>query len=241
MGGGVIIKPVLDAIGVADVAAINLLSGCTVIGMTSWSVGKSIIKKESVIDLRISTPLAIGAAAGGIVGKDLFRMVAAYFADPNTAGGVQACLLMAATIATLIYTIRKDQIRSWHIQSMIACFCIGAGLGILGSFLGIGGGPFNMAVLYLFFSMGTKVASQNSLYVILISQVTALLRTLMSGEVPSVVPMLLLGMILCGVLGSEAGSRVNKRLTEKKATALFEGAMLLVIMICVFNMNKFFR
>ena len=34
------------------------------------------------------------------------------------------------------------------------------------------GGPFNMAVLFYFFSMGTKTAAQNSLYVILISQLT---------------------------------------------------------------------
>ena len=43
MGGGVIIKPVLDATGVMEVAAINFLSGCTVIGMTCWSVGKSMV------------------------------------------------------------------------------------------------------------------------------------------------------------------------------------------------------
>ena len=30
---------------------------------------------------------------------------------------------------------------------------------MLGTFLGIGGGPFNMAVLYFFFSMSTKVAA----------------------------------------------------------------------------------
>lgn len=239
MGGGVIIKPVLDALGVADVAAINLLSGCTVIGMSSWSVGKSVLRRESAIDLRLSTPLAIGAAVGGIIGKDLFRVVAGCFADPNTAGGVQACLLLVATFATLVYTVRKDRIRSWQTQSRLACCAIGAALGILGAFLGIGGGPFNMAVLYLFFSMSTKTAAQNSLYIILISQITALLRTLLSGAVPIVSLMLLGGMILCGVLGSEIGNRVNRRLTERKATVLFEGAMVLVMMICMYNMNKY--
>ena len=34
IGGGIIIKPVLDATGVADVATINFLSGCTVLAMT---------------------------------------------------------------------------------------------------------------------------------------------------------------------------------------------------------------
>ena len=65
MGGGVIIKPALDALGIMQVTEINFLSGCTVLGMTCWSVGKSLVQHESQIDLSISTPLAIGAAVGG--------------------------------------------------------------------------------------------------------------------------------------------------------------------------------
>ena len=34
IGGGVIIKPVLDAFGVLDVSAISFLSGCTVLAMS---------------------------------------------------------------------------------------------------------------------------------------------------------------------------------------------------------------
>lgn len=41
IGGGIIIKPVLDATGVADVATINFLSGCTVLSMTLYSVLKA--------------------------------------------------------------------------------------------------------------------------------------------------------------------------------------------------------
>ena len=37
IGGGVIIKPVLDSFGVLDVTAISFLSGCTVLSMTTYS------------------------------------------------------------------------------------------------------------------------------------------------------------------------------------------------------------
>ena len=37
IGGGILIKPVLDATGVADVATINFLAGCTVLSMTLYS------------------------------------------------------------------------------------------------------------------------------------------------------------------------------------------------------------
>ncbi len=42
IGGGVIIKPVLDAFGVLSVSAISFLSGCTVLAMTCYSVGKGL-------------------------------------------------------------------------------------------------------------------------------------------------------------------------------------------------------
>lgn len=41
IGGGVIIKPVLDSFGVLDVTAISFLSGCTVLSMTTYSVLKT--------------------------------------------------------------------------------------------------------------------------------------------------------------------------------------------------------
>ena len=37
IGGGVIIKPVLDAFGIMSVSAISFLSGCTVLSMTTYS------------------------------------------------------------------------------------------------------------------------------------------------------------------------------------------------------------
>ena len=240
MGGGVIIKPVLDAMGIMSVSAINFISGCTVIAMSCWSVGSSLARKESCIDWGVSTPLAIGAAAGGILGKTLFSAVAGLFADANAAGGVQAALLFFATLATLIYTIRKDRIPSRHVENKAACALIGLGLGMLGAFLGIGGGPFNMAVLFYFFSMGTKTAAQNSLYVILISQLTGLASVFLSGSMPAVGLPLLLGMPLFGILGSEIGGRLNKKLSESRTTRLFEGAMVLVMLICVYNFRKFF-
>lgn len=239
MGGGVIIKPVLDATGVMAVASINFLSGCTVIGMTCWSVGKSMVKHDSQIDLALSTPLAIGAAAGGLLGKQLFSIVAGLFADADAAGGVQAGLLLAATFATLLYTIYRNRLRMLRVRSRPACVLIGLGLGALGTFLGIGGGPFNMAVLYFFFSMPTKTAAQNSLYVILISQSVGILATALSGGIPPLSGWLLAGMVLCGVAGGEVGGRINKRLSEQCATRLFEAAMVLVMGISCYNLYAF--
>jgi len=93
-----------------------------------------------------------------------------------------------------------------------------------------------MAVLFFFFSMPTKTAALNSLYVILISQLTGLLQTVFSGAVPQVEFGILLGMVGCGILGSELGSVLNKRLHESAVTRLLTMAMVLVMGISVYNM-----
>ena len=71
MGGGIIIKPVLDAAGQMSVAAVTFLSGVTVIMMTVWTLGKTIQRRESVLDIRNTTRLAVSAAAGGLFGMVL--------------------------------------------------------------------------------------------------------------------------------------------------------------------------
>lgn len=239
MGGGVIIKPTMDALGILPVSTISFLSGCTVIGMTSYSVARSFQKKESIIDLTTSTPLAIGSALGGILGKQLFLYTETLFETPDTAGGVQAILLFFATGATLIYTIRKDKLSSKKLHSIVPCVIVGFLLGTFSSYLGIGGGPFNVAVFCYFFSMTTKAAAQNSLYVILFSQFTATAETVICGKVPDFSIVLLILMILCGILGSIAGRTLNKKLSEKAATYLLEGMMVLIMGISVFNGVQF--
>ena len=134
IGGGVIIKPALDAVGVLDVATISFLSGCTVLTMSCYSVYKAKRSGESLIDMKIGTPLAIGAAVGGVVGKWMFQMVSSMFADKNMVGAVQAACLLVITLGTLIYTIYKDKIHTKHLVNFVVCLLVGLVLGIMSSF-----------------------------------------------------------------------------------------------------------
>ena len=97
IGGGVIIKPVLDLLQVDSVATISFLSSCTVLAMSCYSVLKNLSNSDNRIDLRITTPLAVGAAAGGLVGKQLYSSIAAMYSDPDTVGAWQAASLAVVT------------------------------------------------------------------------------------------------------------------------------------------------
>lgn len=235
IGGGVIIKPTLDLFGWASVSTISFLSGCTVLSMSCYSVGKSLLAHEKAVNMRTGTPLAIGAAVGGVVGKQLFSAVKAASSDPNMVGGVQALCLALITLGTLIYTIYKAKIKTKRVESALVCVVIGFFLGIMSSFLGIGGGPINLVVLFYFFSMDTKTAAANSLYIILFSQITNLLTTIVTREVPPFEIHTIVLMVLGGIFGGVVGRIVNKRLDSKAVDKLFMGLMAVIIGISLYN------
>lgn len=239
IGGGVIIKPVLDSFGVLDVTTISFLSGCTVLSMTTYSVVKNKISGESHVSKKIGLPLAIGAAAGGLIGKWLFSFVKSLSDNPNKVGAVQALCLTIVTVGTLVYTIYKEKIKTCHVDNAAVCILIGVFLGIMSSFLGIGGGPINLVVLFFFFSMSTKIAAENSLYIIFFSQIASLISTIVSGSVPEFEIGVLILMAAGGIAGGICGRSVNKKINEKTVDKLFIGLMVVMIAINIYNIYKF--
>lgn len=235
IGGGVMIKPVLDMLQMGAPATINFLSGCTVLSMSLYSVSKALRAGDSKVEISTGTPLAVGAALGGIAGKELFSAVKAFFNGSPMVGGVQAVVLGIITLGTFQYTIKKAQIRTHKTNNKLACVAIGLLLGIMSSFLGIGGGPVNLVVLSFCFSMDTKTAAANSLYIILFSQIASLLATVVTGSVPEFrVPALVL-MVAGGIGGGIVGRSLNKKMDNRAVDKLFIGLMILIVAICVYN------
>ena len=239
IGGGVLIKPILDTFGVLSVASISFLSGCTVLSMSCYSVVKAKLGGSSLVDMKTGTPLAVGAALGGVAGKMMFQYLSGLVPDKDQVGAVQAACLLVITLGTMVYTIKKDRIRPHHVTSVWSCIAIGLVLGIFSSFLGIGGGPINLVVLFFFFSMDTKTAAQNSLYIILFSQIASLLNTLVTRTVPEFALGLLVLMVAGGILGGAGGRIVNRRMDGATVNRLFIGLMVIIMVICVYNMVQF--
>ena len=235
IGGGVIIKPTMDMLALADAATVSFLSGCTVLAMSTYNVGKGILSGESAVDYKISTPLSLGACIGGIFGKQLFSMVKDWSGDVVMVGRIQAFCLMLVTIGTLLYTLFRAKIRTRKITGVFFCVVIGLILGLMSSFLGIGGGPINLVVFYYFFSMDTKTAAQNSLYTIFFSQLSALLTSFVTKSVPDFEMIALLLMIAGGIIGGAAGRKCNKKISAKVVEYLFIGLMVVIIGISAWN------
>ncbi len=235
LGGGVIIKPVLDFANMATVETINFLSGSTVLAMSSFSVIKNRLTKENKLDLSFSLPLAIGASIGGIIGKELFNKITVILLNQELNKKIQSLCLCAITLGALIYTLKKSHIKPYLVKSILAYVIVGLLLGIISSFLGIGGGPINLIVLYHFFGLDTKTAVNNSLFIILLSQFTSLATTVITKQIPEFNVVSLILMITGGLLGGFVGGNISKRLKEKNTENIFVGLMVLIIGVCIFN------
>ena len=234
-----IIKPALDALGIMSVSAVSFLSGCTVLAMTSCSVLKSRLSGQSQIERKTGFPLALGAAFGGMVGKWMFSALSALSSNKDRVGAVQAVCLFAVTLGSLIFTVYKSRIRTYQVTSPAVCVFIGIILGVLSSFLGIGGGPINLVVLFFFFSMTARRAAENSLYIIFFSQITGLLTALTAGSIPDFPAFLLAFMVAGGIGGGIAGRMLSKRLSDDLMDRLFISLTVIILFVNVYNICRF--
>lgn len=238
IGGGVIIKPVLDATGSVAVSTAAFLSGCTVLSMSVVSLLKS--RKSSIkLDTKKSTILAIGAAVGGVTGKKIFEIIKNAFEAENVLGIIQTSTLLIMVIGILIYIKNKTKITTHNVDNVIVCTLIGLILGLLSAFLGIGGGPINIIVLYFFFSMNPKEASRNSIYIILFSQITSFITTLVTKTVPDFNEIMLALMVAGGISGGLIGSIILNKIDAKVVEKAFKVLLFVIAAINVYNIIRF--
>lgn len=238
IGGGILIKPLLDAISPYPLATINFLSGCTVLAMTSMSM--LLIRRSSPgMSLRTSTFLGVGAAIGGIAGKELFEFAIETSTSTKAVGITQSVLLLIITVAVFLFVRLKASIRTRHIQDLPMVSLTGFALGVISAFLGIGGGPLNIALLNYFFSMDSKTAAINSLYIIFISQLFGLGSIFITRAVPPIDPWVLGQMVVGGISGAYIGRRLNHRMSNRHIDVFFCVLLVGIALLNAWNIVRY--
>ncbi|TYS51204.1 sulfite exporter TauE/SafE family protein [Bacillus infantis] len=237
LGGGVIIKPVLDLFGHFDLPTIGVLSAATVLAMAAASLIK-MRKKELEIDKTASSFIAGGSILGGITGKSIFNLIAISLEIPAITAIIQSSILAVLLSLIFIYFKRKHQIRSYILKNKLGIISVGFLLGFLSAFLGIGGGPLNVAVLCLLFSMSAKNAGINSIFIIFFSQLSALLLIAFSSGFEGYNLNMLYLMIPGGIAGGIIGSEIVIKLSDSQVERIFSISIILIIIINVFNIVK---
>ena len=236
VGGGILIKPLVDTFDILEANATTFLSGSTVLAMSIVSVWRN-LRSDISIKKGCTVYLAIGSALGGIIGKYVFRIFIQGSIKSYSITIWQNAIILFLTACVFVYEIRKKEIKDFHIKSIFKTTCIGAALGIISSFLGIGGGPINIMVLSLCFSMKGKMIASNSIVIILFSQVSSLIYTLLTG-VPYINPIWLIIMMSGGIIGGIIGNRIMQAISVRKSEYAFKVLLLFIMLLCAYNMLK---
>jgi len=234
MGGGVIIKPALDALGGLDAANIGILSSVTVFTMSLVSTAKQ-ARQKAEINLKMAIPLAAGSLLGGVAGERMLTVIIEAANANSTVVIVQNSCLALIIIIIFIYMGKEKRCPSLNLQGILPALLAGVLLGTISSFLGIGGGPINVALIIFLFGCGIKTAAVCSIITILFAQASKLAFVLVSGAFFSHDLTMLPFMVVGAVIGGWAGSQLNKTLPEKTVEKVFNNVQVLVFLICMYN------
>ncbi|MEG1720259.1 MAG: sulfite exporter TauE/SafE family protein [Pseudoflavonifractor sp.] len=237
MGGGVIMKPVLDLLHSFDVQTVGVLSAITVFSMSIVSIGKQMLSR-SKIPFDTAIPLALGSVVGGVLGQQLLSAIVTYLALDPLVTMIQNILLALLILAVYLYMRNKHKIKGFTLRGIPVSILVGVFLGICSSFLGIGGGPINVALIIYLFSYDTKTATVCSLLTIFFAQASKLAMVACSTGFAAYDLTMAPAMVLGAIIGGFVGTCCQKSCSEKTVETAFNAVQLLVFAIAIYNVFK---
>ena len=184
---------------------------------------------------------------GGVIGQFLFQFVKDS-SNGNILIIVQSAILIALLIFVLIYMqLFLPKGKQLHINNFLVTLIIGVFLGICSTFLGIGGGPINVAVLLLFFGMSMKQAAINSLITIIFSQLAKIVMAGIDGtfvtlftinQLPTTADqswwIFLIILVPISIIGSLLGTYFNKKMSNKGVQIVYMATTIAIIAINIY-------
>lgn len=233
LGGGVIIKPVFDLIGFHDASTIGFYSSIAVFTMCIVSIVKQ-LKKGFQFDKKTVVFISIGSIVGGLLGEVIFNFVTGSLENAQVKV-IQAGLLELTLFVILLYTLKKEKIKSYHIHHPLAIFGIGLFLGTISIFLGIGGGPLNVAMLTLLFSYAMKEATIYSIATIFFSQISKLGSILIGGQLFTFDLSLVPFIMIAAIVGGYIGTLINQKLSNQNVQKIYISLIFVLIFISFYN------
>lgn len=184
---------------------------------------------ESTIDF-------VGSMGGGILGNSAFEWILRFSSERTT----QIVQIVITIITLLLHLfIRKRSVQLF--LSIICGVCICRFYSrIFGQFVGDRGGPINVAMLMLFFGLTIKEATVYSIITIFFSQSSKLFAIFLSSSYQRYDVSLLLFIIPAAILGGWFGAKVSGVLPADKVNTVYQGVIILVLLINCFNGIKLF-
>ncbi|MGO2083294.1 sulfite exporter TauE/SafE family protein [Vagococcus sp.] len=235
MGGGVIIKPMMDFASYHTISEISFFSTVAVFTMSIVSTQRQ-IKKRVTIDWLFGLQLSLGAILGGVLGNVALKQLLIFFSDERHVKSIQIII----TILTLFFSYLYSLKNRWKFEFKHPLFHVSVGffLGFLASLLGIGGGPINVAVLILFFGLEIKKATVYSIIIIFFSQGAKIINILLTTNLIEYDLLILLFIIPAAICGGYLGAILSRKMSNENVINVYRIVIILVLLINIYNLYQ---
>lgn len=253
MGGGVIIKPLLDALSPYTSFQINLISALCVFCMAASSLVKHFASKRKSLLIN-AVAASLGALVGGVCGEFIFDAVTSAARSGLGASAdmqikiIQNAVLALLLVLVLIYMLLREKkgssaqpltVTAGNFVKVFAACCA---LGLISTFLGIGGGPINVCVLCIVLRAGTKDVTVYSLLTVFFAQAAKFIKLAATGGFienavfdVNLTWWALAIMAVVAVAGGLIGACANKKMSAKIVSVVYYAVIGLVIALNIYN------
>lgn len=238
LGGGVIIKPALDAINIDTIDTVNFISCCAVFAMSISSSLKQLTAKTKY-DLKYLLLVSCGSLIGGVPGSHAFNTLLEKFGN-NSMKSIQGIILGTVLVLAVIYINLKNP-PSLNTKNPVCLFLSGLFLGALASFLGVGGGPINVAFLMFLSGLDIKSSTVYSIGIVFFSQLSKLITLFVTSSIPAVKTSVIAVAVISAVSGGIIGATLNKKCSNKPIKTVFTVVVIAVALLNFYNAFIFLK
>lgn len=231
ISGGVVLRPIFDAIGYHDPLSIAFYMGVAVLTMSVSSTVKQIAMGTKINFQKVFT-LAAGAFIGGIVGQFIMDSIL-YHAGGDELQIIQGTLSIVSLIFVLIFT--RENVKKYDFKGILWYVLTGLGLGAFSTVLAIGGGPINVIVFVILFGITLKEATVYSITTIFFAQ-AARIGAIGSEHGFAIFDLSILFFIIpAAIIGGIVGGRLNVLLSETAIMKVFKFVVGGTILLNIYN------
>ncbi|MCL1990215.1 MAG: sulfite exporter TauE/SafE family protein [Defluviitaleaceae bacterium] len=231
ISGGVVLRPIFDAIGYHNATSIAFYNGIAVITMAVASTVKQVLMGTRINFIKVLF-LAVGSFIGGIIGQFLMDTIL-YHIGENELQIIQSVLSIASLIFVLAFT--RENIKKYDYKGSLWYVLTGLGLGAFSTLLAIGGGPINVIVFVILFGITLKEATVYSITTIFFAQIARVGTMFMEYGWVTFDLRLLFFIVPAAVIAGIVGGRLNILLAEVTVMKVFKFVVIATILLNIYN------
>lgn len=218
LGGGLIFSPLFVILGFAksDAASASLFLNLIAAASAAYTYSQ-----KKMVDFPLAIPLIVSSCLAAPIGSYINSQT-----DTTPFLVIMSIVLAIAGLRMLLPPPQANNVRIGSLKKIGGGLGIGVCIGLMGGFLGIGGGVFIVPLLIYLLKTPTKIAAATSTFIVCFSSLTGFLGYAAMEQINW---RFILPAAVASLVGGQAGARImSTRLKGKTIRIIF--SMLLFAM-----------